>query len=178
MLFINKLPVSCCHSNNSGAPLQTRYTETVTIKNTVFMDNMNNATAPNDKNETSIEDLYNIVQTSGGVTIFINDQSATVVIDNCTFSNNHASMNQPNDTRPVLLKQNGHGGSLLLRLSGSYESSVMITGCTFTGNTAEVDGGAVYLTYSDGSQNNSFYFYNNTFFNNTVSEASGVCGLH
>ena len=114
------------------------------------------------------------MQTSGGMTIFINDQSATVVIDNCTFSNNHTSMNQPNDTRPVLLKQNGHRGSLLL-LSGSYnESSAMITGYTFTGNTAQIDVGAVYLTYSYGSQNNLFYFCNNTFTNNTVSEAIGV----
>ena len=159
--------------NNSGAGLQFRFTDSINIINTVFEYNRNNATATFDDNETTIEDLYGIVQTSGGITIFTQKHSAKVLIDNCTFQHNEASRNLNNDTRPVLLKQNGHGGSILIRLSGTVNAEFTISNSRFYGNRAQIDGGAVYVSYSDGSDSNTFRFINNQFDSNIVDDAAG-----
>ena len=134
---------------------------------------MNNGTATFDDNETTIADLYSIVQTSGGITMFTQIHSAKVLIDNCTFQCNQASRNLNNDTRPVLLKQNGHGGAILIRLSGTYDAEFTISNSRFYGNRAQIDGGAVYVSYSDGSESNRFHFINNQFDSNVVKEAAG-----
>lgn len=158
---------------NTGASLQFRFSTNVLLSNSLFLDNRNNASVVNNNNETSIDDLYTTVQTSGGITIFSQTQSTNVTIDHCNFTNNRASLNPPNDTRPVLLKQNGHGGAILVRLSETSNSTVTISNCWFENNYAQVDGGAVYLTYSDGSADNVVSIVNTTFVGNLVDEASG-----
>ena len=141
--------------------------------NSSFYDNRNNVSRPNTRNETTLDDLYTTVQTSGGITIFSQTQSSEITIDNCNFTNNQASPNPANDTRPVLLKANGHGGAILIRLSNSYDSSVVISNCWFENNYAEVDGGAVYFTYSDSSFGNTVTIKGTTFVDNRVIDASG-----
>ena len=78
-----------------------------------------------------------------------------------------------NDTRPVLLKSNGHGGAISLRLVNSNGSQVTIEDCIFKNNIAKVDGGAIYLSLSDYSGNNVLTFRNNIFLGNKVEIASG-----
>ena len=129
------------------------------------------ANAEND--ETTIEDLYNRIQTSGGVTIFVGNNITSIVVDNCTFENNRASRNPRNDTRPVLLKQNGHGGAILIRLNGTQSSTIDILNSKFVNNYAEVDGGGLYISYSEQADSNIFTFRNLTFDSNTVDEAAG-----
>lgn len=158
---------------NTGSSLQLRFVSTLTLINTTFEQNNNNATPTTDRNETSIEDLYNIIQTSGGLTYIAGSQRINVLIDNCTFIGNRASRNEPNDSRPVLLKPNGHGGAMLVRLSGTYNSSFVIRQSRFIQNSAEVDGGAIYLTYSDEATNNVVDIEDSLFEGNSVTEAAG-----
>lgn len=159
--------------NNTGAPLQLRYVEKLVLRNTTFEQNINNATPTFDTDDTEVEDLYDVIQTSGGLTYIGGVHSVDVTIDNCTFQLNQASRNLPNDSRPVLLKQNGHGGSMLIRLSGTYSGRFLINNTSFISNSAEVDGGAVYISYSDNSTNNTILFNNCTFSGNSVTEAAG-----
>ena len=145
----------------------------INVVNTVFRNNTNNASASTQNDETTIEDLYRRVQTSGGMTIFLSDQKTDILIDNCTFEYNRASVNLPNDSRPVLLKQNGHGGAFLIRLNSTQNSTVKILNSRFLNNYAQVDGGGVYISYSDKAESNVFTFSNLTFESNTVEQAAG-----
>ena len=138
-----------------------------------FLENVNLNEAAVDTENTSITDIYDVISTSGGVTIFARDRPTEILIQRCTFTSNVASKNAPNNTRPVLLKANGHGGAILIRLVGCYESSVTIEGSDFSGNMAEVDGGAVYLSMSEFSTRNNITFRDNSFTNNTADVASG-----
>ena len=153
--------------------MQLRFVNDLVVENTIFEHNKNNGTAQSDSNETSITDLYNIIQTSGGLTFFGGEQSVIVRIENCTFLSNEASKNDLRETRPVLLKQNGHGAAMLIRLSGTFLSSFDIINCTFIDNYAEVDGGAIYILYSDRSRNNSFNIEKTLFKENSVLVAAG-----
>ena len=96
-----------------------------------------------------------------------------ILIQNCSFISNAANKNDPNNSRPVLLKANGHGGGILIRLSGVMESVITISDCLFENNTAQVDGGAIYFSLSDGLTSNTINLINNTFINNIVTVASG-----
>ncbi len=145
----------------------------IQVVNTVFRNNTNNASVDTQNNETTIEDLYRRVQTSGGMTIFLSNQITDILIDNCTFEYNRASVNPPNDSRPVLLKQNGHGGAFLIRLNSTRNSTVRILNSRFLNNFAQVDGGGVYISYSDHADSNNFTFRNLTFESNTVEQAAG-----
>lgn len=150
-----------------------RFVDHLILRNTTFVGNINNATPISNSVETSIDDLYNIIQTSGGLTFIAGEHSIDVVIENCSFINNRASYNLPNDSRPVLLKQNGHGGGMLVRLSGTTNGSFIIRDSLFKNNSAEVDGGAVYITYSDNTVHTCIEISRTTFIDNSVQEAAG-----
>ncbi len=168
------------YSNNSGASLQVQFTTAIKLIDTEFLENKNQLEARPDENETSIEDLYNSITTSGGFTYFSRDDGGdldgnpiSILIQNCTFRGNSANRNDPNNTRPVLLKANGHGGAILIRLAGVNNSEITIIDSTFENNVAQVDGGAVYVTISEGLSSNTINFINNRFINNSVEQASG-----
>ena len=158
---------------NSGSPLQLRFSTGITLNNCSFTDNINLAEAEPDTENTTITDIYNSISTSGGLTVFTRDMPTDISIVDCVFSFNNASVNPVNNTRPVLLEANGHGGAILIRLVGSHDSRVTIEGCVFEGNEAEVDGGAVYLSLSEYSTDNEVIFRSNQFSNNRVLKASG-----
>lgn len=126
-----------------------------------------------DTEDTMITDIYTAISTSGALTIFSRDRSADISILDCTFTSNRASTNPPNNTRPVLLEANGHGGAILIRLVGSHDSHILIEGNEFERNEAEVDGGAVYLSLSEFSSLNQVIFRGNHFSGNRVRMASG-----
>ncbi len=159
--------------NNSGTSLQTRFATNIQLINTMFYNNTNERLSNTETDETTIEDLYNRVQTSGGVTIFLGNSVTSILVDNCVFENNRASKNPVNDTRPVLLKQNGHGGAILIRLNGTANATIDILNSQFINNYAEIDGGGLYVSYSELAQGNMFTFRNLTFDSNTVDEAAG-----
>ncbi len=96
-----------------------------------------------------------------------------ILIQNCRFISNSANRNDPNNSRPVLLKQNGHGGAILIRLVATDNALVTISDCIFTNNTAQIDGGAIYIFLSSGASSNRFLLSNNAFTKNSVEQASG-----
>ena len=95
------------------------------------------------------------------------------MIENCTFYNNSAGRNNVNNTRPVLLKANGHGGAVLIRLSKINAASISLANSNFSTNFAEVDGGAMYFSLSENFSSSSISVQNCLFVNNTALESSG-----
>lgn len=146
----------------------------VELKNSVFVDNHNQARAEPDGNETTVEVLLRTITTGGVFTFFNRDTDfVDITITNCTFHSNSGNRNEPNNSRPVLLKSNGHGGAVLVRLANVQNSTVIIEDCWFQNNLAEVDGGAVFISLSEEVSSNLIVFRNNSFVNNTVETASG-----
>ena len=114
------------------------------------------------------------ITTSGAVTFYSRGVEATnIMIKDCTFYNNSAGRNSINNTRPVLLKANGHGGAVLIRLAKIEAASIMISNSTFVNNFAEIDGGAVYFSFSENFSSSSVSIRNCQFVNNTALESSG-----
>ena len=150
--------------------MQLWFVQSFIMRNTTFEHNSDEVMPIPD---TRIDDLYKTQETGGGINIIAGMHTIDVIIDNCTFRDNTASRNLPNDTHPVLLKQNGHGGALLLRLIGTYNGNLIVNNTQFINNKAQVDGGSIYITYSDNADNNTFYFNGCTFSGNSVDEAAG-----
>ncbi len=161
------------YRNNTGAPLRVQFVPSITLRSTSFLNNFNQAPAETDTENTTISSLFDSITTAGGFTFFSRNVSVTIEVYNCTFSNNSAGQNDINDTRPVLLKANGHGGALLIRLAQVIKANISVTHSTFSGNEAEVDGGAAYFSLSEGFSQSSIVLRNNTFSNNRAGISSG-----
>lgn len=159
--------------NNTGANVRFQDCSGIRILKTRFRANHNEFPPANDSNSTSIEELYNSITTGGAFTFFSRSVTTNILIQNCEFVNNSANMNAPNDSRPVLLKANGHGGAILIRLAGVQDSEITIEDSLFENNSAEVDGGAIYFSLSESASSNTVRFVNNQFINNSVQIASG-----
>ena len=146
----------------------------VELKNSVFVDNHNQARAEPDGNEMTDEVLLRTISTGGAFTFFNRDTNLVdITITNCIFHSNSGNRTEANNSRPVLLKCNGHGGAVLVRLANVQNSTVIIEDCSFENNIAEVDGGAVFISLSEEVSSNLIIFRNNSFINNTVETASG-----
>ena len=155
-----------------GSPLQIRFSTTVLLEDTIFQDNHNLFPAEPDTNSTNITELYSAIITGGGITYYSND-TANLEIRNCVFINNSANVNDVNNSRPVLLKTNGHGGAIIVRLSRSENSTINITDSVFDSNYAQVDGGAIYFSFSDMARDNKVNLERINFTRNVVEQASG-----
>ncbi|CAI7990699.1 hypothetical protein GBAR_LOCUS524 [Geodia barretti] len=164
---------NCTFRDNIGSSLQGQFCNDVTLTNTHFINNDNQQVAEPDVNETSIEELYDSITTGGGFTFFTRGQPATIRIEKCSFVENSANRNDPNNTRPVLLKANGHGGAVLIRLANADGSEITIADSEFVNNKAQVDGGAIYMTLSESVSGSSIFIERSNFTGNTVEEASG-----
>ena len=93
--------------------------------------------------------------TSGGISLYMEGETANILIDNCTFINNTAR----NDSDVVLVRRserNGHGGALNIRLINSSESTVCIRRTLFSGNSAEAHAGALAISVAGIAQRNHF----------------------
>lgn len=161
------------YRNNTGAPLRVQFVPSISLRSTSFLNNFNQAPTETDTENTTISELFDSITTAGGFTYFSRNVSVDIEIFNCTFSNNSAGPNDVNNTRPVLLKANGHGGGLLIRLAQIKAATITIADCTFSDNEAEVDGGAVYFSLSEGFSSSHIILRNNTFRNNQAGVSSG-----
>jgi hypothetical protein len=161
------------HRGNTGSPLRILFSTGIILLGSMFVENRNLAMAAVDDESTTLIGLSNVISSGGALTLLAQGQPIEVSIQNCTFSSNMANWNAPNDTRPVLLKANGHGGAVLMRLVGSHDSHVEISGCVFDGNSAQVDGGGLYISMSEESSENSITVRDTNFTSNAVMEASG-----
>lgn len=153
--------------------MRVQFVPSITLENTSFVNNFNQAPFETDTENTIISELYDSITTAGGFTYFSRNTSVYIEVDNCTFSNNSAGPNDINNTRPVLLKANGHGGALLIRLAQVQKANISITRSIFSDNEAEVDGGAVYFSLSQGFSESVIMIQNNTFSNNHADVSSG-----
>ena len=154
--------------------MQMQFSTGVELKNCLFLDNDNQARAEPDVNETTVEELFRTITTGGVFTFFTrNVDFIDVAITNCTFRSNSGNRNNINNSRPVLLKANGHGGAILIRIANVQNSTFRIEDCIFENNSAEVDGGAVFISISRDVSYNQIMLRNNTFMNNRVETASG-----
>lgn len=151
-----------------------QFSSGVALRNCLFLNNENDNIAKPDVNETTIDELFRAITTGGVFTFFArNAKFIEVSITNCTFRSNSGNRNNVNNSRPVLLKSNGHGGAVLFRLANIQNSTFRIEGCVFESNRAEVDGGAVFISISREFSSNRISFRDNTFVNNLVETASG-----
>lgn len=75
--------------------------------------------------------------------------------------------------RPLLLKGNGHGGAMIIRLVRVSDANIQITNSLFDGNEAEVNGGGIYFSTYENFYSSNVYLYNNTFIHNRAYLSSG-----
>ena len=144
------------------------------MRNSQFLNNDNQARVETDGDETTIDELFRTITTGGAFTFFSRiTESIELTITNCTFRSNSGNRNNVNNSRPVLLKANGHGGAVVIRLADVQNSVFRIEDCLFEDNSAEVDGGAVFISISQELSSNRFTLRNNKFTNNRVEVASG-----
>ena len=173
-IFCYKLPlIIFFYRDNTGAPLRVQFVPSIILRGTSFLNNFNQDPAKIDTKNTTISELYDSITTAGGFTYFSQDTNVYIEVDKCSFSNNSAGLNDVNNTRPVLLKANGHGGGLLIRLARIKKAIISISHSNFSGNKAEVDGGAVYFSFSEGFAESMITLHNNNFLNNQVEVSSG-----
>ena len=159
---------------NYGAPLWTQFVTSIVLRRTDFLHNHNHIPASDDTDSTTINRLFSTVTTSGAFTFYSRGvENADIVIENCTFYNNSAGRNNLNNTRPVLLKAKGHGGGVLVRLANIQQATISISNSHFENNFAEIDGGAVYFSFSENFSSSSISISDSRFVNNTVLESSG-----
>ena len=93
--------------------------------------------------------------TSGGISLFIENTPANLLVDNCSFVDNAAR----NDSAVILVRRsnrNGNGGAMNLRLLDSWNSSVCIRRTRFINNTGEAHAGALAISLSGSSTRNRF----------------------
>lgn len=140
---------------------------------TNFINNRNEIIAPEDEETTTVSELFNSITTSGGFTYYNLNGSVSITIDHCQFIGNRANVNRASDTRPMLLKANGHGGAVVIRLAGIDSGVIRVTNSLFDSNEAEVNGGGIYFSLSDGFSSNYVHLYNNKFTNNIALQSSG-----
>lgn len=158
-----------------GSAFQCRLSSDVRVLSTVFVNNTNERDRSVDfMNDTvDIDVLYQRILVGGALTFFsLNRTGAHLTVNDCLFEDNIANRNE-NNTRPVLLRENGHGGAVLIRLAGVSNSNVVINNSRFLHNVAQVDGAGVYLSLSSNATNNTIEFSHLVFHNNTVQEAGG-----
>lgn len=158
---------------NIGSPLRVQFVPTIALIRTDFIHNMNEVAAPEDDENTTTSELFSSISTSGGFTYYSQNGSVSIIIDQCKFISNRGNLNRASNTRPLLLKANGHGGAVVIRLSSISNGTINITNSLFDDNEAEVDGGGIHFALSDQFSSNSVHLYNNSFVDNRALQSSG-----
>ena len=112
---------------------------------------------------------------SGGITFYMDDQSAYLLISDSNFLNNSA---RPDSYISLLRNSDGygHGGGLTVTLVNSSESWVCLEGSVFDGNTAEASGGAIAVSFASFARQNRLVINRSTFINNSCTSNKGTGG--
>ena len=171
LLFPNRM-----YRESTGTALQIRQSSNVVVETCWFVNNIDARIRhlPRDPSqEVDVSTLLEQVLLGGALTFFSRSRTtASLTIQDCVFEGNHGSSIN-DEGSPVLLRESGHGGGVLVQISNVTDSLILIEDSTFSGNTADVDGGGVYVALSDGVNGNRIIFRKMTFLNNSASEASG-----
>ena len=93
----------------------------------------------------------NIGQSDGGAMYLYTDETDNVLIEDCYFNDNHAKL---------LSNQYGGGGGAIEQMNNSKNKGFVVKNCTFSNNSAAVNGGAIRADWAD-TQISNCTFYNN-----------------
>lgn len=104
----------------------------------------------------------------------------TVIVKNCTFTNNRADINvrNRNDTRPYFYRPRGHGGAIVVAFQNVTGFTVTIIDTWIIGNTAVSSGGGMFISFFEGSANNKVIIRNTTFEENKCSQDGGAISVN
>ena len=168
------------YRNNTGVGLELMESNNYVIRNCTFENNVpplisNQSAFGNLKLNPDViheTDLNRIILSGGGLTIY-SVSTLNALVEDCTFRLNSASNQSIHPNRPPLFQLDGHGGAAFIRLTNLNSSSVVFRNTIFDTNSAQIGGGAVYLTVSNGASNNSIIFDGCMFRKNSVIETSG-----
>jgi hypothetical protein len=153
------------NANNNGSIFQTSEgSYNITFKNINFY-NGNSTTekgaAINAKNTINVENCtFTNNKGASGAAIYLNTTASNSIIIDSTFNNNNARYNNTNSEYP-------EGGAI-----DSHASNTLIQNCSFTGNSAIHDAGAVSFARSS---NNTII--NSTFTNNNAVNNGGAISI-
>lgn len=150
-----------------------QFVPSIKLLRTNFLHNKNQVSGRQDNENTTISQLFRSMTTSGGLTYFSRNESVEIIIDECVFINNSAEADGSENDRPVLLKADGHGGGILIRLAQVNEARIQVTNSVFESNQAGVDGAGIYFSLSENFSSSIIYLYNNTFKHNVAVESTG-----
>lgn len=89
---------------------------------------------------------------------------------------NNVARKNTNTSLPLPLLAYGHGGAMFVRFVSSSVGTVCLKDSVFSNNTSEASGGAVQLSMSQYSNNNSVWIEGTQFRNNTCSLNSSTGG--
>ena len=159
----------------------------ITVLNSVFRDNMGSSMYPWYSNLTIF------LRKGGGLIItYVNTSGSHALVQNCTFVNNTATLNENNledaKQRPRLYVPRGHGGGILLSFQNTIDYKVELRDCLFRGNSANFTGGAAAIQFYRGASNtaavesssheNVVVIVNTTFTDNSCSEDGGAVSIN
>lgn len=162
---------------NSG--LLTHESEDMLIADSVFRDN--NSTALY-SNTITLDPGPGELRLAGGLVINWNSSNdeSTTVIQNCTFINNCAGINQNNsdDTRPNIYRPRGHGGAMAVSFEKTRNHTLVIERSRFINNTALFNGGGVFISVYQDSIGNDIIITNSTFEDNSCVHTGGAISMN
>lgn len=162
------------YRNNNGIPLLANSVRRLKVYHSHFNHNRNLLPATVGDTATSLPNLYNSIHIGGGITFLGRGIQTEVVIHKCTFYNNSANTDHEDDlNQQISFKENGRGSAVLIRFAGVQNSLVNISDCTFINNSAEVEGAAVYMSFSDNTSFNHIYVFGSQFTGNAARLGSG-----
>ena len=162
---------------NSGYVAYTVFN--TTFLNCTFRDN--NSTFVYDETESLSPGDYRF---AGGLTLTWRDQRyqpVTVLIKNCTFVNNTASINtrNANDTnRPNFYIPRGHGGAIVASFNRTHNHTVLIEDTIMVDNEAKFNGGGVFLSFYNSSNFNKFIIRRSRIDRNRCANAGGGISMN
>ena len=167
----------CFCRNITGVALEFFESNNIILRNCTFEANVNQIThrhAQFNHSTIKLDDLDELALSGGGLNILAkNLSSLTALIEGCRFTRNGVIFDSKTSRRPPLFQVDGHGGGAYIRLSAVSNSNVTFSNTVFDSNSAQIDGGAIYISMSNGASHNYIRFDNCQFYNNSVTDTSG-----
>lgn len=166
--------MSLFSSGLSGSALDLFNVRTIEIKNSLFEDcTSNNAIESYRAKGGAVSIAYFSDQAIGSI-------AASLIIDGCNFTNNHALPAKNTDGIDQALNQNlynGRGGGLaIIPQDSHYNIKSWIANSVFQRNHAADFGGGVIIFLTSDETSHDFFFEGCTFLQNSVGNVGG--GLH
>lgn len=121
---------------------------------------------------------------AGGLTLTWRDslELVTVLVRNCTFVNNTASLNDKNakdsKIRPNFYIPRGHGGAILAIFNETDNHTVLIEDSIIINNTARFNGGGLFISFYNRSNWNRIIINRTLIKGNTCKNAGGGMSMN